>query len=131
MKLLIKNSLIVIISFVFTAFIGYNQSECRDFFSEGSTITYSDNSKGYGGIAIKGGCFIENFEDDKTIIKSEFIWTSDCSFILTIVKIKGDAGQLKKGMQIEIIVTHIDGDKAYYKFKGREDNIDRYYIKLN
>jgi hypothetical protein len=123
-----KNALFFVILFV--SFTSYLQPSCKQYFSSGTKLEYLDDNKSYGTITVKDGYFIEYFNyPDDGMIKSKVEWLEDCVFKLTIVKVNGENMKFQRGQFITIIITQIEGNRAYYKYAGLNDDIERFYIK--
>ncbi|MBI3136414.1 MAG: hypothetical protein HYZ14_17195 [Bacteroidetes bacterium] len=125
---LVTRLLIVFLSFL--PLIGFNQEEgdCNTYFTDG-TFTYFDDGEVQGEITIKNDIWKEKFSDKKVTIVSKCEWVSDCTFKLTIIKTKGKT-KLHVGQSIIILVYKVEGSKAYYNYKGGDDSVKRYYLKL-
>jgi hypothetical protein len=126
-----KQSLLIVITFLLSLTpAAFGQESCRNYFTNGTRLTYADNSEDYGVATVKRDLFIEEFRKLDLVIKSRCEWLTDCSFKLTILKIKGTNTNLKVGQSITIVITKIEGNRAYYDYVGVLNSGVKYYTRI-
>ncbi|NOQ74899.1 MAG: hypothetical protein GQ574_22990 [Crocinitomix sp.] len=117
-------------------FVGLPQNStlvksCKGYFETGSKFKYSDSQ--YDAVVrVKKGFFIEKSHNSDFYVKSRIEWVSDCSFKLTIIKLKGDIGVLRIGdyLLLTVLSVNKDGSELKYRTESKNGSHELSLIKL-